>query len=223
MKTKNIVYFTIITYLVLFIVYYFFLYQLVEINLILNNIIDIWNNNLMMDNMGSGNQNISGISGSNIDMESSSNTKISPNDKPQNIPLFKDLLTRGVPFEFIATFAHYDHLYETVYTTYETIKTEYPPDKLTSKNLNMELVWRERFKLLVVTYDGDSDKIDQDLSYDIYTFREMCSQIPELSPKLGAGSRWSNFSLGKSSSKILDELWHRTTTFNEINNNNNNN
>jgi hypothetical protein len=221
MKTKNIVYFTIITYLVLFIVY-FYIYQLVEINLILSNIIDIWGNNLMMDNMGSGNQNISGVSGSNIDMESSSNTKISVNDKPQNTPLFKDLLTRAVPFEFIATFAHYDHLYETVYTTYETIKTEYPADKLTSKNLNMELVWRERFKLLVVTYDGDSDKIDQDLSYDIYTFREMCSQISELSPKLGAGSRWSNLSLGKSSSKILDELWHRTTTFNEINNNNNN-
>jgi hypothetical protein len=91
----------------------------------------------MMDNIGSAPQN---ISSSTIDIADSSKTKISANDKPQNIPLFKDLLKRGVPIEFVATYAHYDHLYETVYTTYETIKSEYPADKLTSKLLNMELI-----------------------------------------------------------------------------------
>jgi hypothetical protein len=186
-------------------------YLLTEINFTLTNLVNIWNGNLMMDNVGSAPQNIGNTASSIADTGSSSNTKISINDKPQNVPLFKDLLKRSVPIEFVATFAHYDHLYETVYTTYETIKSEYPADKLTSKLLNMELIWRERFKLLVVTYDGDPDKIDQDLSADIYTLRQVCSQTPEFNSKLGAGTRWSNLSLGKSSSKILDELWHRTS------------
>jgi hypothetical protein len=193
-------------------------YLLTEINFTLTNIINIWKGNLMMDNVGSAPQNIGSFIG---DASTSSSTKISIKDKPQNVPLFKDLLTRSVPIEFVATVAHYDHLYETVYTTYETIKSEYPADKLTSKLLNMELIWRERFKLLVVTYEGDADKIDQDLSADIYTLREMCSQTPEFSSKLGAGTRWTNLSLGKSSSKILDELWHRTSRFHEVVNKNN--
>ena len=223
MKIKYTICFAIGISILLYILYFkLFVYKLTEINLIINNLFNIYTNNLMMDNMGSGGQNINTVEGTIADVANSSSTKISVNDKPQNIPLFKSLLTRSVPVEFVATFAHYDHLYETVYTTYETIKSEYPSDKLTSKLLNMELVWRERFKLLVVTYDGDSDKIDQDLSLDIYTFREMCSQTPELAPKLGGGSRWSNLSLGKSSSKVLDELWHRTSKFNDIANKDNN-
>jgi len=126
------------------------------------------------------------------------------------------LLKRSVHVEFVATYAHYDHLYETVYTTYEIIKSEYPADKLTSKLLNMELIWHERFKLLIVTYDRDSDKINQDINADIYTIRSICSQTSEFSTKLGAKTCWSNLSLGKSSSKLLDELWHRTSKFNEM-------
>lgn len=188
-------------------------------NLTLTNLINILNSNLMMDNIGAGPQNtgnIGNVGSYTTDVAGSSNLKISASDKPQNVPLFKDLLTRSVPVEFVATTAHYDHLYETVYTTYETIKSEYPSEKLTSKLLNMELIWRERFKLLVVTYEGDPDKINQDLSGDIYTLREIFSQTPEFNSKLGAGSRWTNLSLGKSSSKILDELWHRTSKFNEV-------
>jgi hypothetical protein len=94
----------------------------------------------MMDNVGSAPQNIGNIGSSVVDTPGSSSTKISVSDKPQNVPLFKDLLTRSVPIDFVATIAHYDHLYETIYTTYETIKSEYPPDKLTSKLLNMELI-----------------------------------------------------------------------------------
>jgi hypothetical protein len=217
MKTKYIIFFAVIILAILFVFYLnLILSKLTEINLIIINLIDILNNNLMMNNISSGGQNVGNITGPTLDVESSSSTKISVNDKPQNVPLFKDLLTRSLPFEFVATAAHYDHLYETVYTTYETIKSEYPADKLTSKNLNMELIWRERFKLLVVTYDGDSTKIDQDLSSDIYTFREVCSQSIEFSPKLGAGSRWSNLSMGKSGSKVLEELWQRTTKFHNI-------
>jgi hypothetical protein len=217
MKTKNIICWIIIISIFLFFIYFkLLIFLFTEINFVLTNIINIWNSNLMMDNVGSAPQNISNIGSSVGDVASSSDTKISIKDKPQNVPLFKDLLTRSVPIDFVATLAHYDHLYETVYTTYETIKSEYPADKLTSKLLNMELIWRERFKLLVVTYDGDPDKIDQDLSADIYTLREMCKQTPEFSSKLGAGTRWTNLSLGKSSSKILDELWQRTSRFNEV-------
>ena len=235
LRAKYIAYFMIIPFITLsFIILLYICIKLLinaitDINFTLINLVNIWNGNLMMDNIGSAPQNIgsapqnigytSNVGNTGIDIPDSSKTKISINDKPQNVPLFKDLLKRSVPTEFVATSAHYDHLYATVYTTYETIKSEYPADKLTSKLLNMELIWRERFKLLVVTHDGDSDKIDQDLSADIYTLRGICSQTPEFSTKLGAGTRWSNLSLGKSSSKLLDELWRRTSKFNEVINN----
>jgi len=229
-KTKHITYYIVVILVILSLVSFFSIHLrslisiVTEINITLINLVNIWNGNLMMDNIGSASHNtgnVGNIGSIGTDITDSPKIKISINDKPQNIPLFKDLLKRSVPVEFVATLAHYDHLYETVYTTYETIKSEYPSDKLTSKLLNMELIFRERFKLLVVTYDGDPDKIDQDLSADIYTLRGICTQTPEFGTKLGAGTRWSNLSLGKSSSKILDELWHRTSKFNEIVNNNN--
>jgi len=89
-KIKYTIYCIVVIFIVLFYICLRLLISVItEINFILANLVSIWNGNLMMDNISSAYQNIGNIGSSNIDITDSSKIKISPNDKPQNVPLFK--------------------------------------------------------------------------------------------------------------------------------------
>jgi hypothetical protein len=116
----------------------------------IQNIIDIFNSQFMMNSSGSeGNSSLGGFGGGESSTTGGSNTtglntqsdENYINIKPQDIPLFKDILAKPLPENYVPSTEDFDHLYKTVTTLHEEIKSEYQSFYQSyNKNIGMDKI-----------------------------------------------------------------------------------